>query len=86
VKQGDYLGLLESKIKVVKRDRYPLVDALIDTMVDEDSSSITLFYGEDVNEEEFTQFLSELEEKYEDLDVMSVAGKQPLYYFIIAVE
>ena len=86
VKQGDYLGLLESKIKVVKRDLYPLVDELIDTMVDEDSSSITLFYGEDVNEEEFTQFLSELEEKYEDLDVMSVAGKQPLYYFIIAVE
>lgn len=86
VKQGDYLGLLESKIKVVKRDLYPLVDELIDTMVDEDSSSITLFYGEDVNEEEFALFLSELEEKHEDLDVMSVAGKQPLYYFIIAVE
>lgn len=86
VKQGDYLGLLESKIKVVKRELYPLVNELIESMVDEDSSSITLFYGEDVNEEEFNQFVSELEEKYEDLDVMSVAGKQPLYYFIIAVE
>lgn len=86
VKQGDYLGLLESKIKVVKRELYPLVNELIESMVDEDSSSITLFYGEDVNDEEFNQFVSELEEKYEDLDVMSVAGKQPLYYFIIAVE
>jgi len=86
VKQGDYLGLLESKIKVVKRELYPLVEELIETMVDEDSSSITLFYGEDVNEDEFSEFLAELEEKYEDLDVMSVAGKQPLYYFIIAVE
>lgn len=86
VKQGDYLGLLESKIKVVKRELYPLVEELIGLMVDEDSSSITLFYGEDVKEEEFNELVSRLEEKYEDLDVMSVAGKQPLYYFIIAVE
>lgn len=86
VKQGDYLGLLESKIKVVKRELYPLVEELIEMMVDEDSSSITLFYGEDVNEEEFNELVSRLEERYGDLDVMSVAGKQPLYYFIIAVE
>jgi DAK2 domain fusion protein YloV len=86
VKQGDYLGLLESKIKVVKRELYPLVEELIGLMVDDDSSSITLFYGEDVKEEEFNELVSRLEEKYEDLDVMSVAGKQPLYYFIIAVE
>ena len=86
VKQGDYLGLLESKIKVVRRDLYGLVEELIENMVDEDSSSITLFYGEDVKEEEFEAFVASLEEKYEDLDVMSVAGEQPLYYFIIAVE
>lgn len=86
VKQGDYLGLLESKIKVVARELYPLVEELIELMVDDESSSITLFYGEDVNEEEFNELIALLEEKYEDLDVMSVAGKQPLYYFIIAVE
>ena len=86
VKQGDYLGLVENKIKLVKRELYPLVEELIDSMVDEDSSSITLFYGEDVKEEEFNELVELLEEKYEDLDVMSVDGKQPLYYFIIAVE
>ena len=86
VKQGDYLGLIENKIKLVKRELYPLVEELIESMVDEDSSSITLFYGEDVKEEEFNELVELLEEKYEDLDVMSVDGKQPLYYFIIAVE
>lgn len=86
VKQGDYLGLIENKIKLVKRELYPLVKELIESMVDEDSSSITLFYGEDVKEEEFNELVELLEEKYEDLDVMSVDGKQPLYYFIIAVE
>lgn len=86
VKQGDFLGLIENKIKLVKRELYPLIEELIESMVDEDSSSITLFYGEDVKEEEFNELVELLEEKYEDLDVMSVDGKQPLYYFIIAVE
>lgn len=86
VKQGDYLGLIENKIKLVKRELYPLVEELIESMVDDQSSSITLFYGEDVKEEEFNELVELLEEKYEDLDVMSVYGKQPLYYFIIAVE
>lgn len=86
VKQGDFLGLIENKIKLVKRELYPLVEELIESMVDEESSSITLFYGEDVREEEFNELVELLEEKYEDLDVMSVDGKQPLYYFIIAVE
>lgn len=86
IRQGDYLGLLEGKIKVVERDLYALTDRLIEEMVDEESSSITLFSGEDVEESEFQEFLESLEEKYPDLDVMSVPGKQPLYYFIIAVE
>lgn len=86
IKQGDYLGLVEGKIKEVKRDLYPLLEDLLEAMVDEDSSSITLIYGQDVNEDEFMEVFEKLEEKYPDLDVMHVDGKQPLYYFIIAVE
>ena len=33
---------------------------------------------------QYLDYIRSMEE--EDLDVMSVAGKQPLYYFIIAVE
>lgn len=86
IKQGDYLGLVEGKIKEVKRELYPLLEDLLEEMVDEESSSITLIYGQDVNEEEFMEVFEKLEEKYPDLDVMNVDGKQPLYYFIIAVE
>ena len=86
IKQGDYLGLVEGKIKEVKRELYPLLEDLLEEMVDEESSSITLIYGQDVNEDEFMEVFEKLEEKYPDLDVMNVDGKQPLYYFIIAVE
>jgi len=86
IRQGDYLGLVEGKIKEVKRELYPLVEDILDNMVDDESSSITMIYGEDVSEKEFRELFEKLEEKYPDLDVMSVNGKQPLYYFIIAVE
>ncbi|HSP47071.1 MAG TPA: DAK2 domain-containing protein [Clostridiaceae bacterium] len=86
IKQGDYLGLLDNKIKEVKRDLYELTGDLIEKMVDEDSSSLTIFYGCDIKEDEFNEFVAGLEEKYGDIDVMSLAGKQPLYYFIISVE
>ncbi|MBW8381438.1 MAG: DAK2 domain-containing protein [Youngiibacter sp.] len=86
IKQGDYLGLLDNKIVEVERDLYQLTEDLIDRMVDEHSSALTIFYGSDAAEEDVQVFMEKLEEKYGDLDVMSLAGKQPLYYFIISVE
>ena len=32
------------------------------------------------------EFISELEEKYEDFDIQCYKGNQPLYYFIMSVE
>lgn len=55
-------------------------------MVTEGSELITLFYGEDCDEDKVNEFLEKMEETYEDLDVQCFEGKQPLYYFIISVE
>ena len=55
-------------------------------LVDEDSAIITLFYGEDVTEEDANNLRDELEEKFEDLDIELYYGGQPLYYYLISVE
>ena len=47
---------------------------------------ITLFYGEDVTEEDANNLRDELEEKFEDLDIELYYGGQPLYYYLISVE
>lgn len=86
IKAGDYLGLLEEKIKYVERDLYPMAHELIKDMVDEDSSIISIYHGKDSNEEEVEAFVSELEEKYPDFDIINYAGMQPLYYLIFSVE
>ncbi|MEO2506334.1 DAK2 domain-containing protein [Clostridium paraputrificum] len=86
VEAGNKLGLIEGKIKEVGADTYEVAEKVIENMVDEDSELITVFYGEDVNEDEVNDFISKLEEKYDECDVQCYKGDQPLYYFFISVE
>ena len=86
IKEGNILGLVEGKIKEVGEDPYKVAEDLIDSLVDEDSELITIFYGKDCEEEKVDALIEKLEGKYEDLDVQCYKGKQPLYYFIMSVE
>ncbi|EOU1606321.1 DAK2 domain-containing protein [Clostridium perfringens] len=86
IKEGNILGLVEGKIKEVGEDQYKVAEDLIDSLVDEDSELITIFYGKDCEEEKVDALIEKLEGKYEDLDVQCYKGEQPLYYFIMSVE
>ncbi|MGL4655110.1 MAG: DAK2 domain-containing protein [Sarcina sp.] len=86
IKEGNILGLIEGKIKEVGESAYDVASTLIDNMTDEDSELITIFYGEDCDEDKVEEFVASLEDKYEDFDIQCYKGNQPLYYFIIAVE
>lgn len=55
-------------------------------MVDQDSELISVYYGEDIKEEQANQLLESLEEKYPDCDVELSYGGQPIYYYVISVE
>ena len=86
IKEGNMLGLVEGKIKKVGEDYCTVAEEVLDTMVDEDSELITIFYGKDVEEDKLNEFIKKLEDKYEDADVQCYSGEQPLYYFLMAVE
>ena len=86
IKEGNILGLVEGKIKEVGEDPYKVAEDLLDSLVDEDSELITIFYGKDCEEEKVDALIEKLEGKYEDLDVQCYKGEQPLYYFIMSVE
>ena len=86
IKEGNILGLVEGKIKEVGEDPYKVAEDLIDSLVDEDSELITIFYGKDCEEEKVDALIEKLEGNYEDLDVQCYKGEQPLYYFIMSVE
>ena len=86
IKEGNILGLVESKIKEVGTNIYIVCEDIIDSMITEDSELITIFYGEDCISSEVEEFISTLEDKYPDIDIQHYNGKQPLYYFIASVE
>ena len=86
IKEGNMLGLIEGKINKVGEDYFEVAEEVLESMIDEDSELITIFYGKDVDESKIEEFTEKLEEKYEDCDVQFYKGDQPLYYFIMAVE
>jgi len=86
IKEGNILGLIEGKIKKVGTSYCDVAEEVLSEMVDEDSELITIFYGQDLTQEEAEAFAEKIEEKYEDLDVQCYRGAQPLYYFLMSVE
>ena len=86
IKEGNMLGLVEGKIKKVGEDYFEVAKEILESMIDDESELITIFYGSDVEENKIEDFIAELEEKYEDFDIQCYKGDQPLYYFIMSVE
>lgn len=86
VKEGNIIGIAEGKLMDAGESVDSITTSLVEKLVDEDSAIITLFYGEDVTEEDANNLRDELEEKFEDLDIELYYGGQPLYYYLISVE
>ena len=59
---------------------------MIDKMVDDDSVLISVYYGEDVSEEEADKMSSLISDKYPDLDIEFAMGGQAVYYYLLSVE
>ena len=86
IKKGDYMGIGDKGILAVGPDRDVVIKDMVAEMVDDDSSVITIYYGEDVKEDDAEAIKSALEEAYEDVEVELQNGGQPIYYYIISVE
>ncbi len=83
---GDIMGLDEHSVLTTGKNVTETTINLVSKLVNEDSSNVTLFYGEGVTEEDTAELQSKLEEKFSNLDISIVYGGQPVYYYIISVE
>ena len=86
IREGNIIGIAEKELIAAGDEVDEVTKKLVEKLVDEDSAIITLFYGEDVTEEQAEELRGELEEKFEDIDVELYYGGQPLYYYLISVE
>lgn len=83
---GDIMGIGDDGIQAVGRDVHETTLALIESLVDEDSELICLYYGDEVQEDDANTLLDILEKKYNNCDVELHYGGQPIYYYVISVE
>ena len=86
VKKNDFIGIFEKDIVVDNPDKIETLMTLLEKMVDDDSSIITILVGQDVNEEEMNKVAEMIGEKFSDLDLDIRPGNQPVYSFLIGIE
>ena len=86
ITEGDIMGIGDSGILSVTQSVDSATAELIDALVDEESELISIYYGEDVAEEDAEALAEQIEEKYPDVDVELQNGGQPIYYYVLSVE
>lgn len=86
ISEGDIMGIGDAGILSVAKDISEATMELIDTLVDEDSELISIYYGSDTAQEDAEELAEQVEEKYPDVDVELQNGGQPIYYYVLSVE
>lgn len=86
IEQGNYLGIREGKIDVVDKDLKQSSLSLLANMIEDDTDIVTIFYGEEVEEDEAQDLVKILEDQYPDVEIEVYDGGQPVYHYLFAVE
>ena len=86
IHQNDFMGIGDSGILSVGKDRDEVTLEMIKALVDDDTELVSIYNGSDVSDEEAESFKAVLEENFPDIDVEMQPGGQPVYYYIISVE
>ena len=86
IHEGDIMGIGDEGILSVSQSVEEAAREMLALMVDEDSELISLYYGQDVSEEDAEKFAQAVEEQYPDVDVDLHSGGQPIYYYVLSVE
>ncbi len=86
IRQGDFMGLGDHGILSVGTAISSVALHMVEAMMTEEKELISIYYGEEIVEEDAEKLRSQIEEKYPDCDIELQYGGQPIYYYIISAE
>lgn len=86
ISQGNIMGIGDEGIISVCDSVDRAVLEMLNTLVDEDTSIISLYYGADVGENDAKALSKKISDTYSGLDVELQFGGQPVYYYLLSVE
>lgn len=86
IKKGNIMGIGDHEILAVGNLVEGTALEMITKMVDDESEIISIYFGDEVDEEIANEFAGSVEKQYPDLSVELHQGGQPIYYYIVSVE
>ena len=86
INEGDYLALEDGKLFGTDRSIEPLLAKLAEDAKARSAEFVTIFYGEDVTEEDARKAEAVFTDTCPDAEVSVLAGGQPVYYYIVSIE
>lgn len=87
IEEGDYLIFLDGELVKNGKDlKESLLEVLENLDNIDDYELFTVYYGEDVTEEQAKELAKSVEEKFDNLEIEIYRGGQPHYYYFISLE
>jgi DAK2 domain fusion protein YloV len=86
IKEGDYLGIKEKDIVAAEQDLNLVCTKLIQNLINDETSVVTIIYGEEASPEMTDQLTEFISSNYPDIEVEVHYGGQPVYTYIFSIE
>ncbi len=86
IRQDDYMGIGDKTILAVGKELEQVTLAMAESMIDDDSAIVSIYYGEEVREADADAIAEKIMAQHTDLEVEVQYGGQPIYYYLISVE
>ena len=86
IANGDIMGIGDIGMLAVGKSKEDTTVEALEKLIDENSELVTIYYGEDISEEEANILVDKIESKFEGIEIDLQYGGQAVYYYIISVE
>ena len=86
IHEGDYMALAEGQLFGTDRTIDGLLERLARADSQQDAEFISIFYGEDVTEDQANEALDIFQKQCPNAEITLLSGGQPVYYYMISAE
>lgn len=86
IEKDDIMALGDDGLLAVAKEKDQAVLEAVKAMVNDESEIITIYYGQDIPEEEAESLVARIRKAYPQVETELQYGGQPIYYYFLSVE
>lgn len=86
IKENDYISIGDKGLLSTNEDITESILSAYEKIKSDEDSVVSIYYGENIKEEEANKLKEKFETKYSNLEFSCFYGGQPVYYYYISVE